>query len=29
LSELKAGKISDEVLETLNKVAEETSKEFE
>ena len=29
LSELKAGKISDEVLETLNKVAEETSKAFE
>ena len=29
LSELKAGKISDEVLETLNKVAEETSKSFE
>jgi F-type H+-transporting ATPase subunit alpha len=29
LSELKAGKINDEVLETLNKVAEETSKEFE
>ncbi len=29
LSELKAGKISDEVIETLNKVAEETSKAFE
>ena len=29
LSELKVGKISDEVLETLNKVAEETSKAFE
>ena len=29
LSELKAGKISDEVLETLNNVAEETSKSFE
>ena len=29
LSELKAGKISDEVLDTLNKVAEETSKAFE
>jgi F-type H+-transporting ATPase subunit alpha len=29
LSELKAGKINDEVLETLNKVAEETSKAFE
>ncbi len=29
LSELKAGKISDEVLEVLNKVAEETSKAFE
>jgi F-type H+-transporting ATPase subunit alpha len=29
LSELKAGKISDEVLETLNKVAEETAKAFE
>jgi F-type H+-transporting ATPase subunit alpha len=29
LSELKAGKISDEVLETLNNVAEETSKAFE
>ena len=29
LSELKAGKISDEVLDTLNNVAEETSKAFE
>ena len=29
LSDLKGGKISDEVLETLNKVAEETSKAFE
>ena len=29
LTELKAGKISDEVLDTLNKVAEETSKAFE
>ena len=29
LSELKAGKISDEVLDTLNNVAEETAKAFE
>ena len=29
LTELKGGKISDEVLDTLNKVAEETSKAFE
>jgi F-type H+-transporting ATPase subunit alpha len=29
LTELKAGKLTDEVLDTLNKVAEETSKAFE
>ena len=29
LTDLKAGKLSDEVIETLNKVSEETSKEFE